>query len=118
MGNGFEDLQVWRRSRVLAVRVCKSFKDCRDFGFRDQITRSSVSVPSNIAEGAERNSKKEFIQFLGYARGSAGELRTQLLIAGDLGYLPMADIVELVDEATQISRMLFGLMKSQEGDIT
>lgn len=89
-------------------------RDCRDYGFRDQITRSAVSVPSNIAEGAERNSRPEFRQFVGYARGSAGELRTQLMIGGDLGYFSPAQTESLVSECREISRMLFGLMRSLE----
>jgi four helix bundle protein len=83
----FEDLEVWQRSCDLAVEVCDAFKSCKDYGLRDQITRSAVSVPSNIAEGAERLSRKEFAQFLGYAKGSAGELRTQIIIASRLGYI-------------------------------
>jgi len=71
-----------------------------------------VSIPSNIAEGAERITRKEFVQFIGYAKGSAGELRTQLMIAADLGYLTENNAAELVNEAAQISKMLFGLIQS------
>lgn len=114
MSKSFEDLEVWRRSRVLAVEVCRTFKDCRDFGFRDQISRSAVSVPSNIAEGAERNTKPEFVQFLGYAKGSLAELRTQIMIARDLEYLAGAQAVAMLDEAEQLSRMLYRLAQSQQ----
>ena len=65
MDGSFEELVVWQRSKALAVDVCRSMRDCRDYGFRDQITRSAVSVPSNISEGAERSTKPEFRQFLG-----------------------------------------------------
>ena len=71
-----------------------------------------MSIPSNIAEGAERITRKEFVQFIGYAKGSAGELRTQLMIASDLGYLTESNAVELVNESAQISKMLYGLIQS------
>jgi four helix bundle protein len=115
MSKSFEDLDVWRRSRQLAVEICRAFKDCRDFGFRDQITRSAVSVPSNIAEGAERNTKPEFVQFLGYAKGSLAELRTQLMIARDLGYLSGEQAAKMLDEGEQLSKMLYRLVQSQQG---
>lgn len=108
----FEDLEVWKRSKALAVETCIAFKSCRDYGFRDQITRSAVSVPSNISEGAERPGKAEFRQFLGYAKGSAGELRTQIIIAGDLQYLPAAQVERMTEECRELSRMLWGLIHS------
>jgi four helix bundle protein len=110
----FEDLDVWRRSCDLSVDVCETFRKCNDYGFKDQITRSAVSVPSNIAEGAERMSRKEFSQFLGYAKGSAGELRTQLIIAGRLGYITDAQSQEWIAEMREISAMIYGLAKSLE----
>ena len=114
MSKSYEDLEVWRRSRALAVAVCQALKECRDYGLRDQITRSAVSVPSNIAEGAERNTKPEFVQFLGYAKGSLAELRTQLLIAQDLGYLSETSSAAMLNEAEQLSRMLYRLTQSQQ----
>ena len=112
--SSFEDLDVWRRSCELSVQICRAFQRCSDFGFKDQITRSAISVPSNIAEGSERNSHKEFIQFLGYARGSAGELRTQLIIAGRLGYINETQSKEWISEIREISAMIYGLVKSLE----
>ena len=117
MSKSFEDLEVWQRSRALAVQVCRAFKDCRDFGFRDQITRSAVSVPSNIAEGAERNTKPEFVQFLGYAKGSLAELRTQLTIARDLEYLSSSQAAGMLDEGEQLGRMLYRLAQSQQPSV-
>lgn len=76
------------------------------------MSRSAVSIPSNIAEGAERLSRAEFRQFLGYAKGSAGELRTQLCIAEELGYLDAEIAQSLRDELIQISRMIHGLIRS------
>ena len=112
MSKSFEDLDVWQRSRVLAVCVYRDLQTCKDYGFRDQITRAAVSIPSNIAEGAERITRKEFVQFIGYAKGSAGELRTQLMIAADLGYLTENTAAKLINESAQISKMLFGLIQS------
>ena len=112
--SSFEDLDVWRRSCDLSVDVCGAFIKCNDYGFKDQITRSAVSVPSNIAEGSERMSRKEFVQFLGYAKGSAGELRTQLIIAGRLGYITGPQSQEWIAEVRQISAMIYGLAKSLE----
>jgi four helix bundle protein len=110
----FEDLDVWRRSCDLAVQVCTAFKSCYDRGLRDQVTRSAVSVPSNIAEGAERFSRKEFAQFLGYAKGSAGELRTQIIIAARLGHISEQHSREWQRELREISAMIYGLAKSIE----
>lgn len=112
MGKSFEDLDVWRRSRQLAVEVCRAFRDCRDFGFRDRITRSSVSVPSNNAEGAERNTEPEFVQFVGCAKGSLAELRTQLMLARDLECISSQQAPAMLDEAEQLSRMLYRLAQS------
>jgi four helix bundle protein len=114
MSGSFEDLEVWKRSKALAVEVCMVLRDCRDYGFRDQITRSAISVPSNISEGAERPGRAEFRQFLGYAKGSAGELRTQVLIAGDLQYLTPDQAERMVLECRELSRMLWGLIRSMD----
>lgn len=111
-GKNFEDLDVWQRSKALAVEVCLLLRPCRDLGFRDQITRSAISVPSNISEGAERSGKAEFRQFLSFAKGSAGELRTQIIIGADLGYFSRADSERMIGECREISRMLWGLIRS------
>ncbi len=76
----FETLIVWQRSKCLAVRIYRKFARCGGFGFKDQITRSALSVPSNIAEGMERCGAKEKVHFLWVAKASCGELRTQILI--------------------------------------
>src|SRR6188508_1986815 len=83
----FEKLDVWRRSHALSIEVYRLLKDCRDWGFKDQITRSANSIADNIAEGSERMGKSEFKQFLGYAKGSAGETRSQVIRAIALGYI-------------------------------
>ena len=77
----FEKLSVWQRATSLSILIYKSFQNSTDFGFKDQITRSSLSIASNIAEGMERQSAKEKCQYLWIAKGSCGELRTQIYIA-------------------------------------
>ncbi len=108
----FEDLEVWKRSCRVAVEIYELLKDCRDFGIKDQLTRSAVSIPSNIAEGAERDSKPEFIRFLNIAKGSAAELRTQLYIAQRIGIISPSDTNQLIPELKEISSMLQGLIYS------
>ena len=84
---GFEDLEVWKRSARVSADIYKTLANLKDFGFKDQITRSGLSIPSNIAEGSERETDKERANFLNYAKGSAGELRTQIYIGMDIGYI-------------------------------
>jgi four helix bundle protein len=108
----FEKLEVWRRSQELSINLYRPLADCRDWGFKDQITRSGNSISDNIAEGAERSGKAEFKQFLSYAKGSAGETRSQVLRAVALGYIPAERGSELVGELKEISRMIRGLIKS------
>ena len=84
----FEDLEVWKRAARLSADIYLQLWDLRDFGFSDQIIRSGLSVPSNIAEGFERESQKENITFLSYAKCSCGELRCQTYIGMDIDYIP------------------------------
>ncbi|HQO65044.1 MAG TPA: four helix bundle protein, partial [Syntrophorhabdus sp.] len=86
----FEDIEAWEKARRIAKNVyaaCRQVEFSRDFGLRDQMQRAAVSIMSNIAEGFERGTNKEFIQFLFIAKGSAGEVRSQLYLALDLGYI-------------------------------
>lgn len=106
----FEDLEIWKRSCQLAVRMYELLQECRDFGLKDQMTRSAVSIPSNIAEGSERGSGPDFIKFLHIAKGSVAELRTQVYIANKVGLLSSDTKNELVSELKQISSMLHGLI--------
>lgn len=89
--NGFEDLEIWKDGIRLTIFSYKILNKCKDYGFRDQIQRAVVSIPSNIAEGYERKTVKEFIQFLYIAKGSCGEYRTQLYIALKLEYISEND---------------------------
>jgi four helix bundle protein len=108
----FEKLDVWQRSLEVAVRMHELLRECRDFGFRQQITDSADSMSANISEGAERNTRPEFRQFLGYAKGSAGETRSRLYIAKRLGYISAAEADQLLDELRRISRMIHALIQS------
>ena|SRR2546426_505918 len=108
----FEDLEVWKRSARLAVKIYDVLGDCRDYGLKDQMTRAAVSIASNVAEGAERDSRSEFIRFLHIAKGSAAELRTQVYIAQRIGIFSASHASELVTELKEISAMLHGLIKS------
>jgi four helix bundle protein len=108
----FEDLDVWRRATRLSGELYKALSGLSDFGFRDQITRAGLSIPSNIAEGYERGSNKELANFLNYAKGSAGELRTQIYIGMDVGYVDRKTGTQWLREAEEISRMLHSLIRS------
>jgi len=110
----FEDLEVWRRAVQLSVKIYKEMGKLRDYGFRDQITRSSLSIPSNIAEGFERTSPKEFMIFLNYARGSCGELRTQIYIGMEIGYINHEIGDPWIQETREISAMITGLLKTRQ----
>ena len=108
----FEDLEVWQRACRLAAEIFKGFRSCREFTLKDQIQRAALSVPSNIAEGSERGSLKDFAHFLNISKGSCGELRTQLYIARKLDLLTKASFDQLVAESKELSAMLEGLRRS------
>jgi four helix bundle protein len=108
----FEDLEVWQRGCRLTVEVFHAFATCKNFSFRDQIQRAALSVPSNVAEGSERGSTKDFAHFLNIAKGSCGELRTQLYIARKLELLGKPAFDTLIKESKQLSAMLEGLRRS------
>lgn len=107
----FEDLEVWKRSCKLAVRVYELLRNSKDYALKDQMQRAAVSIASNIAEGSERGGA-DFARFLRIASGSAAELRTQVYIATRIGLMANSVQQELVGELKEISRMLAGLMKS------
>ena len=107
----FEELDVWKASAALCAEIYKSLIELKDFGFKDQITRSGLSISSNIAEGYERESTKEAINFLRYAKGSAGELRSQIYVGMKVGYIKAECGRDWLDKSEKISKMLSGLMK-------
>ncbi len=118
MGKNFEQLDVWKKSCRLAVDTYRMFDKVKDYGLVNQITRAAVSVPSNIAEGSERQTKKEFIQFLYISKGSIAEFRTQAYIAGKLKLISVEDAKKLTAEAILISRMLQKLITSIKDSIS
>ena len=107
-----ERLDVWKRSSRLCVEIYKYFASCKDFGFKDQITRSSLSVPSNIAEGMEKESDREKIRFIEIAKGSSAELITQILIGIEIGYIERQIALSWKREIEEILRMLIGLQQT------
>lgn len=109
----FEELDVWKRSARLCSDIYRELRDLQDWGFRDQITRSALSVPSNIAEGVERLSAKDCIRFLGYAKGSCGEMRTQIYIGIEIEYIDKTKGNEWIAETNELSAMLGGFIKSK-----
>lgn len=109
---GFEDLDVWQRAVELSVAVYKETKTLRDFGFRDQITRAALSIPSNIAEGIERSTTADQCKFLDYARASCGEVRTQSIVGIRVGFLPEEIGDSWCRETKQIAAMIQGLIRS------
>ncbi len=113
IGN-FENIEVWRTSMDLCTEVYKipnSDTFSRDFGLKDQIRRASVSIPSIISEGYERDSKNQFLYFLSIAKGSCGEVRTQLRIAYNLNYLNELDFQSLNLMCESTSKQLSGFSK-------
>lgn len=110
----FTELEVWKYSKTLASDIYRKTSEGpfnRDWSLREQMRKTAVSVPSNIAEGFERGGTGEFIQFLSIAKGSNGELITQLYIAYDIEYLSKEDYESLVQRAQMIGKMLGGFMK-------
>ncbi|MEX1114119.1 MAG: four helix bundle protein [Akkermansiaceae bacterium] len=111
----FEELEVWKRSSRLAVSILELVDGIKLYALRDQMARCCISVPSNIAEGAERESDREFRRFLAIAKGSAGELRTQLYIGIRAGVFPSEQATPLIQEAKETSAMIEGLRKRLGG---
>jgi four helix bundle protein len=110
----FEEIECWKRARELTRRIYEITGEpafARDFGLKDQIRRASVSVMSNIAEGYDRSGTAEFVHFLATAKGSAAEVRCQLYVAADQGYIQDSHFTELNALAVEIGSMLAGLMK-------
>ena len=112
--HNFENLEVWKRGCRLAVHVCVAAHGSKEFELKNQITRSSLSIPSNIAEGAERRSNADFARFLEYSKGSCGELRTQLMVhhevCRELGIESFNKTSEMIEETRELSKMLGSLI--------
>ncbi|MBT8274057.1 MAG: four helix bundle protein [Bacteroidia bacterium] len=108
----FEDIMAWQKAQMLSIQVYKNFWKIKDFGYRDQITRASVSVSNNIAEGFDRKSKADFSRFLNYALASNSEVRSMLYLAPKLKYLDENKSKSLIELTNEISKIIHGLKKS------
>ena len=111
----FKELKVWQKAMDVAVDVyafVKTLPKEERFGLGDQIRRCSVSIPSNIAEGHNRNSTKDYIRFLSFSRGSLAELQTQLILCKRVGYLSEASLSSIEIRLVEIDKMLTGLIKT------
>lgn len=115
MAASFEELNVYQKARLLTNEIyllTRKSPFVKDYGLVDQVRRASISVMSNIAEGFERGTRPEFVRFLFIAKGSCGELRSQLEIAHDQGYLSDADYKRFREIAKTVSGMIFNLIAS------
>lgn len=107
----FEDILAWQKAKNLTKQVYSTFELCKDFGFKDQIQRASVSVMNNIAEGFERKTNNEFKYFLFIAKGSCGELRSMLILSYELKKITKESFEIMYLDAEEISKMLSVLIK-------
>ena len=108
----FEEIKVWQKAKELCVITYKIFSTSKDYGFRDQIQRASVSVMNNIAEGFERKGNKELSRFLYISKGSCGEVRSMLQLALELGYISKVDYDSMYILSVDISKMLAGFIRA------
>ena len=113
MGNykRFEDLEIWKEGMEICKDVYVQLKDCKDYGLKDQMQRAADSVPSNIAEGYERNSAKEKQQFMFIAKASCGELRTQLYLAEYLNYIDSETATTMTNRLAKLSVMIYNYIQ-------
>jgi four helix bundle protein len=110
----FEEIIAWQKGKELTLIIYIVFKKCKDFSFKNQIERASVSIMNNIAEGFERRTNKELTNFLFIAKGSSGEVRSMLNLGLELGYIAKKDFEEMYNLTLEISRLLSGFIKSLE----
>jgi four helix bundle protein len=108
----FEDIIAWKKAGELTVTIYSTFSTCKDFGFRDQIQRASVSIMNNIAEGFERKTNNDFKHFLFIAKGSCGEVRSMLYVAKALKYIDNSQYKTLHSLSSEISKILSGIIKT------
>jgi four helix bundle protein len=114
----FEEIQAWQKARQLVKRIYQVTSEgdfAQDYGLKDQITRASVSIISNIAEGFSRQTDKEFIQYLHVAKGSASEVQSQLYVALDLGYISKDAFKELYELSQETIRLISGFVRYLKG---
>lgn len=108
----FEDIIAWQKAQDLAVDIYKTFQNAKDFGFRDQICRASVSISNNIAEGFDRNSDADFTRFLYFSIASCSEVRSMIYLAARLNHVSNEQKEDLLKQTLEISKILRGLIKS------
>ena len=108
----FEDILAWQKAQDLVLLNYKEFKNLRDFSFKDQLLRACVSIMNNIAEGFERGSASEFHRFLTIAKASSAELRSQLYVALDVGYMSQETFSQLMKSSEEVSNIIGGLRVS------
>lgn len=108
----FEDIIAWKKSIDLGISIYNLFGKSKDYGFKDQICRATVSISNNIAEGFDRGSNKEFKRFLYYSLGSSSEVKSMLYLAEGLNYISAKDSTELKFQCTEIAKITTGLIKS------
>lgn len=112
--HNFKKFEVWQKARQTVTQIyllTKQFPEHERFGLTSQIRRAVVSIPSNIAEGAGRNSDKDFTKFLSYALSSSYEVETQLILSCDLGYVSKLTIKDLYKELMEVQKMLYILQE-------
>jgi len=107
----FEDIIAWQKANELTISIYQQFRDCKDFSLKNQIQRASVSIMNNIAEGFERNTNKEFRNFLFIAKGSCGEVRSMLYLALELEYITKEQFKKNYNLSVEISKLLSGFIK-------
>jgi four helix bundle protein len=107
----FKEIVAWQKSRDLTVNIYMSFQNCPDYSFRDQIRRASVSIMNNIAEGYAKQSNKSFKNYLLIAKGSAAEVESMLILAGDLTYIESNKQESLLQQVTEVSMILNGFIR-------
>jgi len=110
-GKRFEDIIAWQKSQLLARNIYRLFKSCKDYSFRDQICRASVSISNNIAEGYEKGTNKDYTKFLYIAKGSCGELRSMIHLAKDLEYVSEKNFNIIYEQSIETSKLIYGLIK-------
>ena len=108
----FEDLIAWQKAQDIAVQIYFKFTKLKDYGFKDQICRASISISNNIAEGFDRNSNADFSRFLFIAMSSCSEIKSMLYLAHRLNYIMAEDQKMLLNNANEISKIIRGLINS------
>lgn len=108
----FEEVIAWKKAKELTLAIYSQFRNCKDFSFKNQIERASVSIMNNIAEGFERQTNKELKNFLYISKGSCGEVRSMLNLADEFGYLDKESFHHLDNLSIEISKILAGFIKT------